>query len=64
MNGLGYFISSLSVFLLGVAAWPKAGDPPVQYWLVIGGMAASIFGMFLRYLSHRKRKGEFKETRA
>ena len=56
MKGLGYLISTVSVFLLGVAAWPKAGDPPEQTWLVIGGMAASIAGMFFRYLSHRKRK--------
>ena len=63
MNALGYFISVISVFMLGVAAWPRAGDPPEQMWLVIGGMAASIIGMFLRYLSHRKQRAEIREAK-
>jgi len=58
MKGLGYLISTASVFLLGAAAWPKPGEPPEVMWLILGGMAASIVGMFLRYLSHRKEKAE------
>jgi uncharacterized membrane protein YhhN len=58
LKGLGYSVSTVSVFLLGVAAWPKGDDPPKQMWLVIGGMAASILGMFIRYLSHRKEKSD------
>ena len=54
MKSLGYFISIISVFLLGVAAWPTANDPPEKMWLVIGGMTASIVGMFMRYLSYRR----------
>jgi hypothetical protein len=54
LKGLGYLISTASVFLLGAAACPKAEDPPAKFWLVIVGMAASIVGMFVRYLSHRK----------
>ena len=63
MKGLGYLISTLSVFLLGVAAWPRAGDPPEQLWLVIGGMAASIAGMFVRCLSHRKQESDIDEAK-
>ena len=63
MNALGYFISVISVFMLGVAAWPRAGDPPEQMWFVVGGMAASIIGMFLRYLSHRKQKQAIEEAK-
>jgi len=63
LKGLGYLISTVSVFLLGVAAWPRPGDPPQQSWLVAGGMAASMIGMFVRYLSHRKQKGEIEDAR-
>ena len=63
MNGLGYFISTISVFMLGIVAWPRPGDPPEQMWLLVGGMTASIVGMFLRYLSHRKDKGEIEEAK-
>jgi hypothetical protein len=63
MKGLGYLISTLSVLMLGAVAWPKPGDPPYMMWLVIGGMAASIVGMFLRYLSHRKDKKDIAEAK-
>ena len=54
MKSFGYFISIVSVLLLGAAAWPKSGDPPEIMWLVIAGIAASIAGIFLRYLAYRK----------
>jgi uncharacterized membrane protein YhhN len=63
LKGLGYLISTVSVLLLGAAAWPKPGDPPIQALLVGGGMAASILGMFVRYLSHRKDKREIEEAK-
>ena len=63
MKSLGYLISTLSVFLLGAVAWPKPGEPRLMMWLVLGGMAASIFGMFLRYLSHRKDKRDIAEAK-
>jgi uncharacterized membrane protein YhhN len=63
LKGFGYLVSTVSVFLLGVAAWPKPGDPPHQSWLVIGGMALSIAGMFFRFLSHRKQKDEIEQAK-
>jgi uncharacterized membrane protein YhhN len=63
MKSLGYLISTLSVFMLGAVAWPKPGEPRHTMWLVIGGMAASILGMFLRYLSHRKDKRDIAEAK-
>jgi hypothetical protein len=63
LKGLGYLISTVSVFLLGAAGWPTAGDPPIKKWLVSGGMAASIAGMFVRYLSHRKEEREIDEAK-
>lgn len=63
MKSLGYLISTVSVFMLGVVAWPKPGEPRLMTWLVIGGMASSIVGMFLRYLSHRKDKRDIAEAK-
>ena len=63
MKGLGYLISTISVLMLGAVAWPRPGDPPHLAWLVIGGMAASILGMFLRYLSHRHDKREIEKAK-
>jgi uncharacterized membrane protein YhhN len=54
MKGLGYLISTLSVILLGIVAWPKPDEPQWKAALVLTGMTASMIGMFLRYLAHRK----------
>ena len=54
LKGLGYFISTISVLFLGIVAWPKSGDPQWHFWAVAVGMATSVGGMFLRFLSHRK----------
>ena len=53
-QGLGYFISTVSVLFLGVVAWPGPTDPDWHPWAVFVGMATSILGMFFRYLAHRK----------
>jgi uncharacterized membrane protein YhhN len=63
MKSLGYLISTLSVLMLGAVAWPKPGEPSHIKWLVIGGMASSVVGMFLRYLSHRKDKKDIAEAK-
>jgi hypothetical protein len=48
---LGYSISSLSVLCLGVVAWDGAKDSPVLLTLLIVGMATSVIGMAVRWLS-------------
>jgi uncharacterized membrane protein YhhN len=62
MKGLGYLISTMSVVLLGIVAWPKPAEPQWKAALVVLGMATSIIGMFLRFLSHRKQERELKRT--
>ena len=54
MKGFGYLISTLSVFLLGTVAWPKPDEPTWKAIALAGGMAGSIIGLLLRFLSHRK----------
>ena len=56
MKGLGYLISTLSVILLGAVAWPKPDEPAWKAGTLVAGIVASIVGMLLRYLSHRKEK--------
>lgn len=54
LKGMGYLISSVSVGFLGVVAWPSPDDPPWHAWAVAIGMAMSILGMGIRFMSHRK----------
>lgn len=54
MKGSGYLVSIVSVLLLGIVGWPGPSDPKWKMPVVIAGMAASIIGMALRYLSYRK----------
>jgi divalent metal cation (Fe/Co/Zn/Cd) transporter len=61
LKGLGYLVSTFSVILLGIVAWKGAKDEPVLFACLIAGMAASVIGMGLRWVSHRL--GE-KEKRA
>lgn len=56
MKELGYLVSTLSVLLLGIVAWPKPDQPSWKTAVLICGMMASIGGMLLRLLSHRKEK--------
>jgi hypothetical protein len=52
-KGLGYSVSTLSVLLLGIVAWRSAADRPLLFLCLLLGMASSILGMTLRWLSHR-----------
>ena len=52
-KGLGYLVSALSVILLGIVAWKSASEQPLLFACLLLGMAASIVGMGLRWLSHR-----------
>jgi hypothetical protein len=58
MRGLGYFISIVSVMLLGIVAWPGPEDPAWQAPIVLAGMTLSVAGMGLRYLASRQQKQE------
>ena len=62
---IGYLVSCVSVALLGVAAYPgaeKAGLAPVLF----AGMATSVIGMALRWLSYEveKRRKEAAPSKA
>jgi len=52
LKALGYMISTVSVGFLGIVAWPGPGEPRWKAWAVGIGMAASILGMCVRWLSH------------
>ena len=52
----GYFVSTISVILLGSVAWPGPDEPRWKAMVLIAGMAASVLGMGVRYLSHRQDK--------
>ena len=54
LQGLGYLISTLSVLFLGLVAWPGPADPAWHAWAVVIGMATSVLGMLVRFLSHRR----------
>src|SRR5688572_28339616 len=52
-KGGGYLVSSVSVILLGVVTWKSASEQPVLLACLILGMAASIAGMLMRFLSFK-----------
>jgi hypothetical protein len=58
LKTLGYLVSILSVLMLGVVSWEATEtDMSLRLCLLIG-MASSVLGMFLRWLSflHERRK--------
>ena len=52
LKSIGYLISTLSVLLLSAVAWSAAGDDKGLRLILVVGAAASIAGMFLRWLSY------------
>ncbi|MCW3798547.1 hypothetical protein OMW55_12090 [Sphingomonas sp. BN140010] len=58
MRGLGYFVSIISVMLLGSVAWPSPEDPSWHLPALLAGMATSITGMLLRWAASRKQLHE------
>jgi hypothetical protein len=58
MRGTGYLISIISVLLLGAGAWPRPDEPQWKILALLGGVAASIVGMGLRWLASRKQLSE------
>ena len=62
LKGVGYLISTISVFFLGIVAWPAPEEPGWKAWAVGIGMATSIMGMSVRFMSHRKDRRDIKKA--
>ena len=58
LKSLGYLISTLSVPMLGVVSWKATETDMTLRLCLLTGMATSVTGMFLRWLSflHERRK--------
>lgn len=52
----GYLVSTASVTMLGAVSWHSTQRNPTMRWLLLGGMAASLLGMALRWVSHWAKK--------
>lgn len=52
----GYLISTLSVFLLGLVSWKATETDPDLRLYLLAGMAASVLGMFCRWLSYQSQE--------
>jgi hypothetical protein len=64
LQGLGYSISTISVFLLGIVAWPSPEEPLWKAVAVSLGMATSIVGMGVRFMSHRRDRKDIERAEA
>jgi len=61
LKGVGYLISTASVLLLAVVSWSSASQNPLLAACLLGGAAASIAGMFCRWLTYeieKRREGK------
>ena len=58
LKGGGYLTSSISVALLAIPGLKSALESPFLAACLVGGMAASIIGMYLRWRSHRLEQQE------
>lgn len=63
LKALGYIVSTMSVFLLGIVAWPGPDEPKWKAVVTILGMAASIGAMGFRFLSHRKDRKDIEHAK-
>ena len=63
LKGIGYLVSCISVVCLGVTAWSSAAEHPAMLGFLVAGMATSILGMGLRFLSHLREKQREAQTR-
>lgn len=52
LKTVGYLISTVSVILLAIVAWPKAKESAFLFACLIGGALASMMGMTCRWLSY------------
>jgi hypothetical protein len=58
LKTIGYLISTVSVALLAAVAWSTIPDDPILRLALIAGVATSILGMVLRWLSYQVREKE------
>jgi len=56
LKGLGYLISTLSAVLLAIVSWSTASKSPLLAACLLVGAAASIAGMFCRWLAYEIEK--------
>lgn len=56
LKGAGYLISTVSVILLAIVSWSSAQKSELLMACLLGGAAASILGMFCRWLSYEIEK--------
>ncbi|MBJ6133802.1 hypothetical protein JAU75_13230 [Ochrobactrum sp. Q0168] len=61
LKGVGYLVSTLSVFLLALVSWASAQKSILLTICLISGAATSIVGMFCRWLSYQIEKKQRKE---
>jgi len=52
IKSCGYAISTVSVALLGFVSWQNASQHALLKLCLVMGMATSVIGMFLRWLSY------------
>ncbi|HVF83240.1 MAG TPA: hypothetical protein VM913_03595 [Sphingomicrobium sp.] len=64
MRGAGYLISILSVLLLGAVAWPKPDEAQWKALALLGGIAASIIGMCLRWVASHRQAAELQQMQS
>jgi len=62
LKGLGYLISTISVFFLGIVAWPGPGDPDWHGPAVLIGMMLSVMGMGVRFVSQRQDRPDIRRA--
>jgi hypothetical protein len=62
LKTFGYLSSTASVVLLGAVSWESAHERPLLAACLIAGMASSVTGMFLRWLSHQRQKSKLHEV--
>ncbi|QKD03488.1 hypothetical protein [Mesorhizobium loti] len=56
LKGAGYLFSTLSVVLLAIVSWKSASQSPLLVASLLVGAAASITGMFCRWLTYEIEK--------
>jgi hypothetical protein len=64
LKTLGYAVSTLSVLLLAIPSWKSAMEQPILFVALLLGIATSITGMFLRWLSFLKERRDQRRTEA